>query len=62
MYSHEMKLLGLVPNSYIHVSVSDLNIPRIGLPIWLQTSRQNNPGNIQIAYRYMNLEIGKQTL
>jgi hypothetical protein len=29
----EMKLRGLASNSYIHVSVSDLNIPRIGLPI-----------------------------
>ena len=29
----EMKLLGLVPNSYIHESVSDSYIPRIGLPI-----------------------------
>jgi hypothetical protein len=28
----EMKLRGLVPNSYIHVSVSDLYIPRIGPP------------------------------
>jgi hypothetical protein len=27
-----MKLLGLIPNSYIHVSVSNLYIPRIGLP------------------------------
>jgi hypothetical protein len=32
----EMKLRGLVPNSHIHVSVSNLYIPRIGLPIWLQ--------------------------
>ncbi len=32
----EIKLRGLVPNSYIHVSVSDLYIHRIGLPIWLQ--------------------------
>jgi hypothetical protein len=32
----EMKLGGLVPNSYIHVSVSDLYIPRCGLSIWLQ--------------------------
>ncbi len=31
-----MKLCGLVPNSYIHVSVSDLYISRISLPIWLQ--------------------------
>ncbi len=29
-----MKLRSLVPNSYIYVSVSDLYIPRIGLPIW----------------------------
>jgi hypothetical protein len=28
----EMKMRGLVPNSYIHVSVSNLYIPRIGLP------------------------------
>jgi hypothetical protein len=28
-----MKLRGLVPNSYIHVSVSDLYIPTIGLAI-----------------------------
>jgi hypothetical protein len=32
----EMKLRGLVPNFHIHVSVSDLNIPRIGLPILMQ--------------------------
>jgi hypothetical protein len=31
-----MKLRGLVPNSFIHVSVSDLYIPTIGLPILLQ--------------------------
>jgi hypothetical protein len=42
----EMKLLDLIPNSYIHVSVSDLYIPRIGLPIWLQQIRQTDLGNI----------------
>ncbi len=42
----EIKLRGLIPNSYIHVSVSDLYIPRIGLPKWLQQSRQTDPGNI----------------
>ncbi len=42
----EMKLRGLVPNSYIHVSVSDVHIPRIGLPICLQQNRQTDPGNI----------------
>jgi hypothetical protein len=30
----EMKLSARVPSSYIHVSVSDLYFPRIGLPIW----------------------------
>jgi hypothetical protein len=34
-----MKLHGLVPDSYIHVSVSDLYIPRVSLPIWLQQNR-----------------------
>ncbi len=40
-----MKLCDLVPNSYIHVSVNDLYIPRVGLPIWLQKNRQTDPGN-----------------
>jgi hypothetical protein len=31
-----MKLRGLSPNSYIHVSVSGLYIPTIGLPILLR--------------------------
>ncbi len=30
----EMKLHGLVPNFYIHASVSDLFIPMIGPPIF----------------------------
>ncbi len=30
-----MKLRGLVPNSYIHVSVTDLYIPTIGAPLLL---------------------------
>jgi hypothetical protein len=42
----EMKLCSLVPNSYIPVSVSDLFIPRIRLPIWLQHNWQTDPGNI----------------
>jgi hypothetical protein len=37
----EMKLRGLVTNSYIYVSESDLYIPRIILPIWLQRNRQS---------------------
>jgi hypothetical protein len=31
----EKELRGLSPNSYIHVSVSDLYIPMIGQHIWL---------------------------
>jgi hypothetical protein len=43
MDSPEMKLRGLVPNSYLHVSVSDIYISKIGLAIWLQQKRQTNP-------------------
>jgi len=32
----EMKQDSIGPISYIYVSVNDLYIPRIGLPIWLQ--------------------------
>ncbi len=54
-FSPEMKLRGLVPNSYIHVAVSDQNIPRIGIPIWMQQNRQTDPGNIyKLLNRYMN--------
>jgi hypothetical protein len=42
----EMQLRGLVPNSYIHVSVSDLYIPMIRLPILLQENRWTDCGNI----------------
>jgi hypothetical protein len=36
----------LSPNFHIHVSVSDLYIPRIGLPILLQPNRQTDPAEI----------------
>jgi hypothetical protein len=42
----KMKLRGFVPNSYIHLSVSDLYIPRIALPTGLRQNRQTNPWNI----------------
>jgi hypothetical protein len=35
----EKELCGLSPNFYIHVSVSDLYIPTIELPILLQENR-----------------------
>jgi hypothetical protein len=41
-----MKLSGLVPNSYIHVSVNNLYISTIGLPILLQENRWTDHGNI----------------
>ena len=40
------ELRGLRPNFHIHVSVSDLSIPRIGPHIFLQQNRQTDPGNI----------------
>ncbi len=36
----EKELRGLSPNSYIHVSVSDLYTSRIGPHIWVQQNRQ----------------------
>jgi hypothetical protein len=40
------ELRGLGPNSHIHVTVSDLYIPRICPHISLQQNRQTDPGNI----------------
>jgi hypothetical protein len=40
------ELRGYSPNSYIHVSVSDLYIPLIGLPILLKENRWAERGNI----------------
>jgi hypothetical protein len=48
-----MKLLGLVPNYYIHVSVSDLYIPTIGPPILVQQECIN-----RLTGTYMNVGIG----
>ena len=41
------ELRGYSPNSYIHVSVSDLYIPLIGLTILLQENRWAERRNIQ---------------
>ncbi len=55
----EMKLRSLILNSGIHVPVSDLYIPRIGLPIWLQQNRQTVLEIYKsLADTYMNVEIG----
>ncbi len=58
----KIKLGGLVANFYIHVSVNNLYIPRISLPIWLQQNRQNRSGNIYIADRYVKVETRDRTL
>ncbi len=53
----------LTPNSYIHVSVIDLHIPTIGLPILLQENRWTDRGNIHIQYiahRHMDVQIGTE--
>jgi hypothetical protein len=42
----EKELRGLSPIFHIHVSVSDLYIPRIGPHIFLQQNRQTDRGNI----------------
>ncbi len=48
----EMKLL--VPSSYIHLSVSEIYVPRIGLPIWLQKNWQ--------SLTEMNVNIVRQNI
>jgi hypothetical protein len=40
------ELRGLSPNFHIHVYVSDLYTPRIGLPILLQENMWTDSGNI----------------
>jgi hypothetical protein len=42
----EKKLRGHSPNFHIHMSVRDLIIPKIGLPILLQENMWTDPGNI----------------
>jgi hypothetical protein len=44
----EKELRGLSPNFHIFVSVGDVYIPRIGLPILLQENMWTDPGNIYV--------------
>ncbi len=53
-----MKLRGLVPNFYIHVSVNGLYIPTIGPPIFC--SKIGGPVWGYIAHGNMNVEIEKE--
>jgi hypothetical protein len=45
---------------HIHVSVSDLYIPTIGPPFFLQQNRQTDRGNIEITHRIMNVGAGTE--
>ncbi len=45
-YIPEKELRSPSPNFHIHVSVSGLYIPTIGLPILLQERMWTDPGNI----------------
>ncbi len=58
----KIKLRGLVPNVCIHVSVSDFYVPRsVCLFCWIAfADRFSDFGNIKIAHRYMNVEIGNE--
>jgi hypothetical protein len=50
----------LFPSSFTHISMRDLYISRIGLPILLQENMWTDPGNIKIAHRHKNFEIGAE--
>jgi hypothetical protein len=50
----------LSPSIHILVSLSDVDIPTIGLPILLQPNWQTNPVNTSIAHRYMIVGIGNE--
>ncbi len=60
----EMKLRGFIPNSHIHVCMSDLYIPRIRPPTVSCCSKIGRPNlgiySIEIAHRYMNGGIGSE--
>jgi hypothetical protein len=57
----EMKLRSLVTKICIPVYVSDLYIATIGLQMQYRKNRQTDRGNIYIAHRYINVEIGNKT-
>ncbi len=51
----EKELRSLRPNFHIHVSVSDLYIPRIGPHIFLQQNRQTFSGNLCFKFSVLYL-------
>jgi hypothetical protein len=50
-------------SQFLHSNICERFIHSIiGMPIRLQQNRQPDPGNIKHAYRYMNVEFGRQDI
>ncbi len=45
---------------YTFMCLWAIYIPTIGLPILLQENMWTDPGNLQIAHKHMNVEIGTE--
>ncbi len=59
MYSQQWNwVASFLYSSYIHVSVSNKYIPKIGLPTWLQ--QKGRPILGIYKYKYVNVEVGRQ--
>ncbi len=58
----EIKLLGLIPNSYIHVSLRNLQIPRIGLLFGCSKIGRPILGIYRNRSQIMYVEIGRQNI
>jgi hypothetical protein len=56
----EKEYRGLSPNFHFHVSVSELYIPTMGLPVLLEEICRLILGIYTIAQRHMNVEIGAE--
>ncbi len=62
VYSQKSNCAALFPISIFTHLWAIYIFPRFDPPILLQPDRQINCGNIQIAHRYMNIEIGTEAM